>query len=142
MEKAHSDPRHIRKSRIKIPPIAITIGIIALISGIFNGLIGAGGGIILSLGLMAVASEFMGEKKDVYFNSQAAMVLVSVVSYFIYARNGDVPSIPFIYILFPALIGGIAGGLLSSRISSKYIRIIFALIVIFSGARMVVSSLG
>ena len=142
MEKTHTGHGRIRRGRIRIPPFAITVGLISLIAGIFNGLIGAGGGVILSLGLTSVANEFIKEKKDVYFNSQAAMVLVSVVSYFIYARNGDVPSIPFIYILFPALIGGIAGGLLSSRISSKYIRIIFALIVIFSGARMVVSSLG
>lgn len=115
---------------------------IALVSGVFNGLIGAGGGVIISLGLTSVANDFLEEKKDVYFNAQASMVLVSTLSYLLYAKGGDTPSIPFIYILFPALLGGIAGGLLSSRINSKYIRIIFALIVIFSGARMVVSSIG
>ena len=119
----------------------LTIALIALISGILNGLIGAGGGLILSLGLSAVAEEFTKDKRDVFFNSQASMILVSAVSLMLYSRGGDMPSIPFYYILFPALIGGISGGLLSSRINAKYLRIIFGAIVIFSGARMVISSI-
>ena len=128
------------KSRFKIPGIAITLAMISLISGVFNGLIGAGGGLILSLGLSAMGEEFTRDKRDVYFNSQASMILISTASLFMYTTQGATPSIPFHYIVIPALAGGIAGGILSSRINAKYIRIIFGAIVTLSGARMVISS--
>ena len=127
--------------RIKIPSFAITLGGLALLSGIFNGLIGAGGGIILSLGLTSLAGEHLGEKKNVYFNSQAAMIPVSIISYLLYAKSGSTSQIPLQNMLFPAFIGGIAGGIASSYINSKYIRIIFAAIVVFSGIRMILASI-
>ncbi len=133
---------HFRKNKIKISQSSVGIIVISLVAGIFNGLIGAGGGLILSFGLSALVSGQMKEKKDVYFNSQAAMIPVSIVSYFLYARSGSATEIPFHYMLFPALAGGIAGGVASSYIDSKYIRLIFAVIVMFSGARMVFSALG
>ncbi len=127
--------------RIKISQTAVGIIIISLIGGIFNGLIGAGGGIILSLGFSALIANRMNEKKDIYFNSQAAMIPVSVISYLLYAQSGSTTSIPLFQMLIPAAVGGILGGVASSYISSKYIRIIFAVIVVFSGARMIFSAL-
>lgn len=130
------------KRKIKISGVAPGIMTISLIGGIFNGLIGAGGGIVLSLGLSALISSHIKDKKDIYFNSQAAMIPVSIVSYFLYAASGETTSIPLLYMIFPAIGGGLIGGIASSYIDSKYIRLIFAAIVLFSGARMIFSSLG
>lgn len=128
--------------KIKISKTSIGLIIISLIGGILNGLIGAGGGIVLSLGLSALVGSYMKEKKDIYFNSQAAMIPVSIVSYFVYAMNGDTTAIPLWNMVFPSIAGGILGGIASSHIDSKYIRIIFAIIILFSGARMIFSALG
>lgn len=128
--------------KIKISGASLGIVIISLIGGILNGLIGAGGGIVLSLGFSALIGGLMKEKKDVYFNSQAAMIPVSVVSYFLYAASGETTSIPLPYMILPAILGGVIGGILSSHIDSKYIRLIFAAIILFSGARMILSALG
>ena len=127
--------------RFKISQKSIGIIIISLAAGLINGLVGAGGGIALSLGFSALIGDSVNEKKDVYFNSQAAMIPVCAVSYFLYLTSGEVPSVPAQDLLFPAAAGGIIGGLLSTRIESKYIRLIFAAIVLFSGIRMLLSAL-
>lgn len=140
MEITRKHNLQISRKRIKIPSFAITLGGLSLIAGIFNGLVGAGGGIVLSLGLTSLAGEYLGERKNVYFNSQAAMIPVSIISYLLYARGGNTSPIPLQNMLFPAIAGGIAGGIASSYINSKYIRLIFAAIVVFSGVRMILAS--
>ena len=142
MENTVHYSKQKRKQKFKISGTALGIIIISLIGGVLNGLIGAGGGIVLSLGFSALIGSFMKEKKDVYFNSQAAMIPVSVVSYFLYAASGETTSIPLWYMILPAVAGGVIGGIASSRINSKYIKLIFAAIVLFSGARMIFSALG
>lgn len=142
MEKTEYRIKEKHNRKIKISKAAIGIVIISLIGGVFNGLMGAGGGILLSLGFSALIGNLMKEKKDIYFNSQAAMIPVSMASYFLYAASGEVTSIPLHYMIFPAIAGGVVGGIASSRVKSKYIKLIFAAIVLFSGARMIFSSLG
>ncbi len=141
MEILNHGHTHYRKNKISIEPSALGVTVIALLAGIINGLIGAGGGIVLSLGLTALLGKLLSEKKDIYFNSQAAMIPVSIISYFLYAKSGSVSAIPFRDMLFPALAGGIIGGIASNFIDSKYIRLIFALAVIFAGARMIISAM-
>ena len=127
--------------KLKISRKSIGLIIISLLSGLINGLLGAGGGIILSLGFSSLIGDELGERKDVYFNSQAAMVPVCVVSYLLYVGSGEMSAISLRDMLFPAILGGVAGGILSAFIKSKYIRLIFAIIVLFSGIRMLMSVL-
>ena len=130
-----------KRARIRLSSDAVGVTVISLISGIINGLLGAGGGMILSLGLSALLGSKFSEKKDIYFNSQAAMIPTCIASYFLYASSGQTPSIPLWRMIFPAIIGGLVGGALSSYIESKYIRLIFAMILLFSGIRMILSAL-
>ena len=108
----------------------------SVISGFCNALIGAGGGIVLSYALSRLAHEDFPDKRDVYINSQAAMIPGCMLSCFIYASRGSLDTTGFSIFAIPAAIGGIIGSLLLSKIQSVWIAKLFALLVIWSGMRM------
>ena len=109
----------------------------ALVSGVCNALIGAGGGIILSFSLSYFCKDLLCERKDVYLNAQAAMIPGCLLSCVIYASFGAFDPASFSIYLIPSALGGICGGLLLAKISNKWINKIFAALVIWSGARMI-----
>lgn len=114
----------------------ILIAFAAFAAGILNGLLGAGGGIVISLVLSILCKDSFSDGRDIFVNAQAAILPISAFSCVLYAYRGMVDFKGFSPYVIPALIGGAAGGFLLSKINPKYIKIVFALIVIFSGVRM------
>lgn len=114
---------------------AILLGVSA-VSGFCNALIGAGGGILLSFALARLARDDFPDRRDVYVNSQAAMIPGCAVSCLIYAAQGSLDTTGFSIYAIPAALGGIIGSLLLSKIKNVWIAKIFAVLVIWSGARM------
>lgn len=114
---------------------AILLGVSA-VSGFCNALIGAGGGILLSFALAWLARDDFPDRRDVYVNSQAAMIPGCAVSCLIYAAQGSLDTTGFSIYAIPAALGGIIGSLLLSKIKNVWIAKIFAILVIWSGARM------
>ncbi len=111
----------------------------SLLAGFCNGFIGAGGGIILVFGLGLLCPDIFDDKRDIYANSQAVMLPVSVLSSIIYFIRGiGLPASPSAYV-FPAIFGGVTGGLLLSHLKIEAVKIIFAIIVIISGLRMMIA---
>ena len=108
----------------------------SVISGFCNALIGAGGGIILSYALTRLAQDDFPDKRDVYVNAQAAMIPGCALSCLIYASRGSLNTTGFSIYAIPAAIGGIIGSILLSKIKNVWIAKLFALLVIWSGARM------
>ena len=115
---------------------AILMGI-SMLSGFCNALLGAGGGIILSFALGRLARDEFPDRRDVYVNSQAAMLPGCAVSCLIYTTHGSLDITGFSIYAIPAALGGIAGSLLLSKIKNVWIAKIFALLVIWSGIRMI-----
>ena len=109
---------------------------VSALSGFCNALIGAGGGIILSLFMSRLMSEELTDRRDVLVLSQAAMIPGCAVSCLIYAAEGKLDTANFAVFALPALLGGALGSLLLTKIKPKWIIRIFALLVIFSGVRM------
>ena len=115
---------------------AIYLAFVAALSGLCNALLGAGGGILLTLALRGACGEEMPDRRDLLVNSQASMIAGCALSCLIYFwRDGRAPE-RFSVFALPALLGGALGGVLLSRIRSKWIGRIFAALVIFSGLRM------
>ena len=71
------------------------IGAIAVVSGAINSLLGAGGGILLSLTLPALVKEKFPDRRDVYINAQAAMIPGCALSCLIYSMRGMVDTVGF-----------------------------------------------
>lgn len=107
-------------------------------AGFCNALIGAGGGILLTLVMGAVIGDSFSDRRQLLVTSQAAMIPCCLLSAMIYAMGGGLDTSNFIVFAIPALLGGALGSLLLDKIKPKWIGRIFSVLVIWSGLRMIV----
>ena len=120
------------------------VAIGALSAGIINGLLGAGGGIILIFvlapalgGLYENGDEFY-KRRDLMATSLSVMLPVSAVSAFRYGLSGALDRGYISRIILPAILGGLLGGILLDRLKESFIMKLFAFLVIYSGIAMIV----
>lgn len=112
----------------------------ALAAGVINGLLGAGGGVVMMYLVRAVLKQRGdGEdvQKDAFATVVAIMLAVSLVSAITYGANGNLSMEKMQNLTFPAIVGGVIGAYLTERLPARTLRGIFALLVIVSGIRMV-----
>ena len=114
----------------------ILLALCGLFGGLANGLLGAGGGIIMTLVLERIMSEDEMPQRDIFANVIAATLPISVFSTVIYAFRGDLDTDRFGIFVIPAIVGGLAGAFLLSRISALWLKRIFGILVIWSGLYM------
>lgn len=110
--------------------------IAGIAAGFVNGLLGAGGGVIIVRSAAHVLPH--GRKyspRDVYATALAVMLPVSAVSALSYAGLGVWDGSGGIYIL-PALVGGVIGALLLDRLHTQLLRFIFSAVAAYSGVMM------
>lgn len=106
-------------------------------AGLINGLLGAGGGILLVKGAQRILPREYREGRDVFANALCVMLPLSAVSAIAYVLRGSVHGLEFAPFILPALIGGIGGGLLLSIIDTGLLRLIFSALVVWSGITMI-----
>lgn len=113
---------------------ALTLGFLA---GLLNGLLGAGGGIILVRGADKVLPREYRDSRDVFANALCVMLPLSAVSAVAYVLRGSVHGLEFTRFVLPAVIGGAGGGLLLAVIDTRWLRLIFSALVVWSGITMI-----
>ncbi len=110
-----------------------TIIITGVIAGFINGLFGTGGGIVIILcfTLLKTPSE------KTFATSNLTVLLLSLVSLFLYVRNGMLTGEVAVYFFenafVPAVLGGAVGSLLLSKISPKILNKLFSFLVMVGG---------
>ncbi len=113
---------------------------VAFAAGFLNGLLGAGGGILLIYAFSALNPDKSPEGvRDNFAATIACILPITTLSAFLYAADGrmDVTAVaPFV---LPALLGGFAGACLLGKISTVLLKKMFALLVIYAGLRMILS---
>lgn len=108
-------------------------------AGFLNGLLGAGGGIVLVLVFsVLMPSEEESAVKDRFAAAITVMFPVALLSTFLYFRNGHVDNTVLPVMLLPAVAGGAAGALFMDRIRAGFLRKLFAVVVIIAGINMLV----
>ena len=117
-----------KKSSLK--PILLVVG--GLFAGFVNGLLGAGGGIIIIYLLSALLRE-RASGRDIFANSLCVMFPLSIVSCAVYFSRGGIDLSSIGVLLLPAILGGILGGFALSRINTALLKKIFSLLVVISG---------
>lgn len=130
---------------MKVNSKLLSISACSLAAGITNGLLGAGGGIVLIFALSPIlrgihdkdGDEFY-KRKDVMAISLSVMLPISVVSAIRYASNGALDTAYAAKLLLPTIIGGVVGGILLNKLRDTFIMKIFAFLVIYSGLVMIV----
>lgn len=117
----------------KFPRWGLLLG--GLAAGVINGMLGAGGGVILVFLLRAALGPGT-ESRDIYASALITTLPITLVSALRYGGAGALPLGAFLPLTLPSIAGGVVGALLLDRIHPKITRRIFAALVIFSGAVM------
>ena len=130
-----------------------------LAAGVCNGLLGTGGGILI-IGALRLYRRFLSVSgpvsakvsspeisaadtpKDDYVTALCCMLPLSLLSSLLYLRTGAFSGVPFSRALpyfLGAVPGGVLGAYLLDRVKPKTAQLLFALLVVFGGARMAFS---
>ncbi len=104
------------------------------LSGILNGLFGAGGGILLML-MFAKLSKRLG---DAFASVVMTVALMSAVSAWRYYKMGAVDEALLDGLVLPAVVGGYLGAWLSGKIKAEWLRVMFGVMLVISGINMAV----
>ena len=102
-----------------------------ILSGFVNGLLGAGGGIIIVFILSKLLKE--SDSRDVFANAICVMLPLSALSCLIYASKGTLNFQGFSIFIIPAILGGFLGGILLCKINTFLLKKLFAALVAISG---------
>ena len=106
------------------------------LSGIINGLFGAGGGMIVVPALEHVLKK---ETKTAHATAIAVILPISAVSAFFYLKSGFFDLNTALIVGIPSIVGGICGAIFLKKASNNLIRTLFALSIIITGVRMLCS---
>lgn len=123
--------KKISKSKLFLP-------IMGFFSGLANGLLGAGGGIIAVYALTCSLGDEIKDGRDVFANALCVMLPISAVSCVSYAIAGNLTVSGIGVYAIPAIIGGIVGGILLGKIRLTALRKLFAALVIYSGIVLII----
>lgn len=118
----------------------ISIG--GLLAGFCNGLLGAGGGIVVVLALSAALPRDEDSRRSLYANALCVMLPLSLLTLATYALKGNIPNgflgADYALLLVGAAIGGVLGALILDKLPSSILKKAFALLTVLSGILMIV----
>ncbi len=105
--------------------------LVSVIAGFVNGVLGSGGGTVI----LPMLYKCFDDKKDAHRGVVLFVLPLSIVSVAVY-ENFTINNITLLVCL-GGIVGGIIGYILSKKINVKFLKIIFGLVIIFSGVRMI-----
>jgi hypothetical protein len=113
---------------------ALKIAAIGFITGLFNGLFGSGGGMIV----VPAMSMILGiEEHDAHATALSIILPLTIVSIFIYSKSGIVDW----QLTWKVALGGVSGGYIGARllhvVPADTLRKIFAVFMIIAAVRMI-----
>lgn len=123
----------MRKNSDKTLPVLALGGA----AGFLNGLLGAGGGILIVSGLGHLCKKSPISHAR-YASAIAVMLPLSAISALHYYRAGHLSSPSLLSLLLPAALGGALGALLQRHLSSRALGRLFSALVLTSGILLVV----
>ena len=104
---------------------------IAVIAGFVNGILGSGGGTVV----LPMLYKCFDDKKDAHRGVVLFVLPLSIMSVAVY-ESFEINNIT-LFVCFGGIIGGLIGYFLSKKINIKFLKVIFGIIIIFSGVKMV-----
>ncbi len=102
--------------------------------GILNGFFGGGGGMVCVPILQKVLNL---DAKHSHATAIAVIFPLSLISAFIYVINGYIESMPLLTIGIGVVAGGIIGAFVLKFLPPKAVRIIFAIIMLVGGIKLI-----
>ena len=113
-----------------------------VLAGFCNGLLGAGGGIILVLVLSHLLPDDSEGARSVYSNALLVMLPLSALTLTRYISGGALEAEQMggrtVSVLLGAMAGGVLGGILLGKLRGRGLKRLFALLTLVSGIIMLV----
>ncbi len=103
--------------------------------GFLNGFFGGGGGMLCVPLLNKLLKE---ETKTAHATAILIILPICIVSAVIYVWNGYFEGLPTLYTGIGVVAGGIAGALLLKVLPAKAVSVVFALLMIAAGIKMMI----
>ena len=114
----------------------IILSVSSVVSGVMNGFVGTGGGIILYFVLKFINKNKNVNIKDIMATTISAVIPMSIISSVIYMIKGKMIYKELTTYLPAALIGGIIGAFLLEKLKFKFVKKLFSVMIIYAGIRM------
>lgn len=118
--------------------IIVGLALVGLCAGVVNGLLGAGGGIIIVFALSRLLPDVGRDTGEAFSTALCVMLPISALSCFIYSARGHVSLDGFGIFIIPAVVGGAVGGLLLQRLRVSLLKKLFATLTVISGMILIV----
>lgn len=99
-------------------------------AGFVNGAIGSGGGTLL----MPFLYKYLGDEKEAHREIVMFILPLSIVSASVYSVDSNVTL--SLFVSLGACFGGAIGFFLSNKFSAKALKLLFGVLILFSGIRM------
>ena len=115
---------------------SLPVLLLGTLAGFLNGLLGAGGGIPLVMGMHLLFRKKVANGRRIFTTALATMLPLSLLSLYLYAQKAPLPTELFATMILPALLGGGIGALLLERLPHNILSRIFATVVALSGVLM------
>ncbi len=124
--------RRIEKNRQAISEICVLL-CAGIVTGLANGLFGGGGGMLVVPMLTFLAGM---EVKKAHATAIMVILPVSALSGVIYAAFGQFSFSTGLPVTIGVLAGGIVGAFLLQKLSIRWVSVIFALVMLAAGVKM------
>jgi uncharacterized membrane protein YfcA len=108
--------------------------LLSFAAGGINGFLGTGGGIVFIFMLSLLTKN---DNKDNYATSLSATFIISLFGLISYTSRSMVDYSMIGQVTLPAILGGISGAFLADRLQTKYLNMIFAILIIYSGFKLI-----
>ena len=125
----------IRTYKRGITPKLMAAGALA---GFANGLLGAGGGIVIVVALAKLMADSFENKNDIFATALCVMLPLSTISTLIYLWGGHMSFEGMGALIPPAVLGGALGGALLGRLDTRIVKKLFSAIMALSGILLIV----
>ena len=117
------------------------VGGLSFFAGLLNGLVGTGGGTVLIFLFYLLRSGEKGDFKDDLVMTVISVIPMSIAALIMYSRSSSIDFSIIGRLFIPISLGGVGGAYLMDKIDKKWLTVIFSSLMIYSGIRMVISSL-
>ena len=116
----------------------LRLSIAGTVAGILNGLLGAGGGIVVVYTVSKFLPDVASDKNGAFSTALCVMLPISALSCAIYAFGGHMSLDGFGIFIIPAIVGGAVGGALLGKIRSLSLKKLFSALLVVSGVILMI----
>lgn len=116
-------------------PSTMGLLLIGVLTGIFAGFFGIGGGIVLVPAL--VWFLHMTQHQAQGLSLAALLMPVGLLGFLAYRQHHDIPIKTAVVLALGIFAGALIGGLLVQKVSPKHLKIAFGVLLILAGIRMI-----